>query len=184
MSFEDPAHPPTTTCDRFLETDRSEASTDSSSSDDGSGRQRGVASQRNVALCEAEAVVLAKQTAFSRLGAFCISNPLLPDCPLTYCNKTFSEQTGFEPEDIVGRNCRFLQCGETSRETVAAMGECVSHFRRRRRGDGDVGAQTFRIIQHIFLNPNCPLVSLRQFNRMDPGVGGFGLGSQELPHVD
>ena len=149
MSFVDPAHPPTTTCDRFLETDRSEASTESSSGsseDSGSGRQRGVASQRNVALCEAEAVVLAKQTAFSRLGAFCISNPLLPDCPLTYCNKTFSEQTGFEPEDIVGRNCRFLQCGETSRETVAAMGECVSHFRRRRRGDGDVGAQTFRII--------------------------------------
>ena len=71
---------------------------------------------------------------------------LLPDCPLTYCNETFCEQTGFEPEDIVGRNRRFLQCGETSRETVAAMGECVSHFRRRRRGDGDVGAQTFRII--------------------------------------
>ena len=56
------------------------------------------------------------------------------------------EQTGFKLEEVVGRNCRFLQCAETSKAVVEAMRNCVSHFRRYKRGDGDVGAQTFRVI--------------------------------------
>ena len=71
---------------------------------------------------------------------------LLPDCPLTYCNETFQEQTGFSLAELCGRNCRFLQCAETSAEVVEAIGKCLSHFRRHKRGSGDVGSQTFRLI--------------------------------------
>ena len=59
---------------------------------------------------------------FPEEGAFCISNPHLPDMPVTYANKTFCEQTGFDKDAIVGTNCRFLQAPEYSDlDTVTAM---------------------------------------------------------------
>jgi PAS domain S-box-containing protein len=71
----------------------------------------------------------------------------LPDCPLTYANETFCKQTGYGLEAIVGRNCRFLQCAETDRDVVKAMGDCFKSFqKRRRRGVRDLGAKTFRVI--------------------------------------
>lgn len=37
-----------------------------------------------------------------------ISNPRLPDNPIIAVNQAFCELTGYEPEEILGRNCRFL----------------------------------------------------------------------------
>ena len=37
-----------------------------------------------------------------------ISNPRLPDNPIIACNRAFCELTGYDPEYIIGRNCRFL----------------------------------------------------------------------------
>ena len=37
-----------------------------------------------------------------------ISNPRLPDNPITAVNDRFIELTGYDREEIVGRNCRFL----------------------------------------------------------------------------
>jgi PAS domain S-box-containing protein len=37
-----------------------------------------------------------------------ISDPRLPDNPIIACNAPFCELTGYPPEDVVGRNCRFL----------------------------------------------------------------------------
>ena len=37
-----------------------------------------------------------------------ISTPRLPDNPIVACNAAFCELTGYPPEDVVGRNCRFL----------------------------------------------------------------------------
>lgn len=37
-----------------------------------------------------------------------ISDPRLPDNPIIACNPPFCELTGYPPEDVVGRNCRFL----------------------------------------------------------------------------
>lgn len=37
-----------------------------------------------------------------------ISNPRLPDNPIVACNAAFCELTGYAPEEVVGRNCRFL----------------------------------------------------------------------------
>ena len=38
-----------------------------------------------------------------------ISNPRLPDNPMIYVSEEFEAQTGYAPEEAVGRNCRFLQ---------------------------------------------------------------------------
>lgn len=37
-----------------------------------------------------------------------ISNPRLPDNPIVASNQAFSNLTGYDPEFIIGRNCRFL----------------------------------------------------------------------------
>ncbi len=37
-----------------------------------------------------------------------ISNPRLPDNPIIACNDAFIELTGYQRDEIVGRNCRFL----------------------------------------------------------------------------
>ena len=37
-----------------------------------------------------------------------VSNPRLPDNPLVAVNRPFIELTGYGPEEILGRNCRFL----------------------------------------------------------------------------
>ncbi|HTG39000.1 PAS domain-containing protein [Sphingomonas sp.] len=37
-----------------------------------------------------------------------ISNPRLPDNPIVACNDAFCELTGYDREEIIGRNCRFL----------------------------------------------------------------------------
>lgn len=37
-----------------------------------------------------------------------ISNPRLPDNPIVASNKAFSDLTGYQPDEIIGRNCRFL----------------------------------------------------------------------------
>lgn len=47
------------------------------------------------------------------------------DMPVVYANPAFSAITGYTPEEILGRNCRFLQGSETDRESVAAIQEAV-----------------------------------------------------------
>ncbi len=41
-------------------------------------------------------------------------NQDLPDQPLVYVNRYFRDITGYESEEILGKNCRFLQNGKTS----------------------------------------------------------------------
>jgi PAS domain-containing protein len=73
--------------------------------------------------------------------------------PLTYVNAAFEALTGYRAQEILGRNCRFLQGPETDpaavprvhaaleerREirvvlTVVAVGDVIGHGRRRRAG--------------------------------------------------
>lgn len=38
-----------------------------------------------------------------------LSDPDLPDSPLVYVNRVFQEMSGYSQEEMIGRNCRFLQ---------------------------------------------------------------------------
>ncbi|EFN57260.1 hypothetical protein CHLNCDRAFT_6687, partial [Chlorella variabilis] len=49
---------------------------------------------------------------------FVISDPSLPDCPIVFASDSFLQLTGYAREDILGRNCRFLQGPGTDRATV------------------------------------------------------------------
>jgi PAS domain-containing protein len=40
---------------------------------------------------------------------FVISDPSLPDCPIVFASDAFLELTGYPREEVLGRNCRFLQ---------------------------------------------------------------------------
>lgn len=42
---------------------------------------------------------------------FVICDPSLPDCPIVFASDAFLELTGYPREEVLGRNCRFLQVG-------------------------------------------------------------------------
>lgn len=50
-----------------------------------------------------------------------ISDARLPDNPIVYANEGFERLTGYSREDILGRNCRFLQGRDTEPDTVRAI---------------------------------------------------------------
>lgn len=50
-----------------------------------------------------------------------ITDPHRPDNPIVFVNAAFSKLTGYSQEEIVGRNCRFLQGPETDRADVAKI---------------------------------------------------------------
>ena len=50
-----------------------------------------------------------------------ISDARLPDNPIVYANEGFERLTGYSREDILGRNCRFLQGKDTEPDAVSAI---------------------------------------------------------------
>ena len=45
---------------------------------------------------------------------FIVSNPRIHDNPIIMCNKAFVELTGYNKQEILGRNCRFLSGKDTN----------------------------------------------------------------------
>ncbi|WP_135662005.1 bacterio-opsin activator domain-containing protein [Halorhabdus rudnickae] len=56
-----------------------------------------------------------------------IADATEPDDPLIYVNDSFEEVTGYEKEEAIGVNCRFLQGEDTDAETVAEVREAVDN---------------------------------------------------------
>ncbi|MFN7127474.1 MAG: PAS domain-containing protein [Brevundimonas sp.] len=61
--------------------------------------------------------------------AMVITNPRLPDNPIVFANKAFQDLTGYERDEIIGQNCRFLQGPDTSHETVREIRRALSEER-------------------------------------------------------
>ncbi|CAB9529444.1 Blue-light-activated histidine kinase [Seminavis robusta] len=49
---------------------------------------------------------------------FCLSDPTLPDNPITFASQSFLNMTGYDLNEILGKNCRFLQGDETDQYAV------------------------------------------------------------------
>ncbi len=49
------------------------------------------------------------------------SDPSLPDNPMIFVRDEFEEQTGYRPEEALGRNCRFLQDRDTNAHAIEAI---------------------------------------------------------------
>ena len=58
-----------------------------------------------------------------------ITDPKHGENPIIFANKAFLEMTGYGSEEIIGRNCRFLQGPETDRSTVAAVRDAIAEQR-------------------------------------------------------
>lgn len=56
---------------------------------------------------------------------FCISDPSLPDCPIVFASDAFLELTEFSREEVLGRNCRFLQGPDTDAKTVQLIRDAI-----------------------------------------------------------
>ena len=55
-----------------------------------------------------------------------ITNPRLPDNPIVFANEAFQNLTGYERDEVLGRNCRFLQGPLTDPNAVYAVGQAVA----------------------------------------------------------
>nr|AML76691.1 putative LOV domain-containing protein [Philoxerus vermicularis] len=57
---------------------------------------------------------------------FVITDPRLPDNPIIFASDSFLELTEYSREEILGRNCRFLQGPETDPETVRKIRDAIN----------------------------------------------------------
>ena len=48
-----------------------------------------------------------------------------PDAPLIYANPAFSKLTGYDLDDVIGRNCRFLQGDGTNENAVLRLRNAI-----------------------------------------------------------
>jgi PAS domain S-box-containing protein len=55
-----------------------------------------------------------------------ITDPRQPDNPIVFANVAFLEMTGYTPQEVVGRNCRFLQGPDTDRGVVDEIRDAVA----------------------------------------------------------
>jgi PAS domain S-box-containing protein len=51
------------------------------------------------------------------------------DQPIVYCNPAFERITGYPPEEVLGRNCRFLQNDDRDQPALTAMREAFAEGR-------------------------------------------------------
>ncbi len=49
-----------------------------------------------------------------------------PDNPIVYASAGFERTTGYRPDEVLGKNCRFLQGRDTNRDAVAKLREAVA----------------------------------------------------------
>ena len=56
----------------------------------------------------------------------CLSDPNRPDHPLVFVNRAFEDLTGYTQEDVLGRNCRFLQGPGTDPAVVAEIRRAIA----------------------------------------------------------
>ena len=59
-----------------------------------------------------------------------VTDPNLPDNPIIFANPAFLSTTGYDADEVLGRNCRFLQGAETDPDTVAEIGLAIREQRQ------------------------------------------------------
>jgi PAS domain S-box-containing protein len=56
---------------------------------------------------------------------FVISDPTLPDCPIVFSSDAFLTLTQYRREEVLGRNCRFLQGIDTDKSSVDELKDAI-----------------------------------------------------------
>jgi len=72
-----------------------------------------------------EELILNKKTVDSSIEGIVISDANQPDIPIIYANDRFTKLTGYNREDIYGKNCRFMQGPDTDNETLERLRKAI-----------------------------------------------------------
>lgn len=75
-----------------------------------------------------ESNAVAQAVHFARLPVT-LSAPSLPDNPIVFANDAFCALSGYGRDEVVGKNCRFMQGPETSRASVDQVRKAVMEHR-------------------------------------------------------
>ena len=82
-----------------------------------------------------------------------LADPDLPDMPIVYANKAFEKISGYPNDEVVGRNCRFLQGEDRDQEARTHLREAIQGCQpvevtlRNYRKDGEL------FYNHLALTP-------------------------------
>jgi PAS domain S-box-containing protein len=76
-----------------------------------------------------------------------LTDPDLEDAPIVYANRRFEEITGYLAEEILGRNCRFLQGDDRDQENLRRLREAI-----RNRQSIEVTLRNYRKDGRLFYN--------------------------------
>lgn len=63
----------------------------------------------------------------SCVNGITLADPDLPDMPIVYANRAFETITGYSRDEVVGRNCRFLQGEDRDQEARAQIREAIDN---------------------------------------------------------
>ena len=100
-----------------------------------------------------EQLLLLERAVESSMNGIIIADAQAPDLPVLYVNPAFEELTGYPADEVLGRNCRFLQGGENNqpeleilRRALREGTDCNVILRNFSRG-GDL------FWNHLFISP-------------------------------
>lgn len=61
----------------------------------------------------------------SAVEGIIITDPLQPNNPIIYANQGFANITGYTSDEVIGKNCRFLQGPGTDPDTLKELRKCI-----------------------------------------------------------
>ena len=70
--------------------------------------------------------VLFEQAMAQTRMAICLSDPSKDGFPIVFANRAFRTLTGYDEDEILGRNCRFLQGAGTDQDSVRQIREALA----------------------------------------------------------
>jgi PAS domain S-box-containing protein len=73
----------------------------------------------------AELPHLLSQILDTSINGITLSDPHQDDCPLIYANEAFELITGYDRDEIIGRNCRFLQGDDRDQPEIDKIREAM-----------------------------------------------------------
>lgn len=94
------------------------------------------------------------------LQGITIADPNMPDCPLMYVNEAFCRMTGYDQDEILGRNCRFLQGPETDKAALARIKVAMQQVRHVQPTCKGVPAYTLEHTMQVLHGSEGSLASL------------------------
>lgn len=71
--------------------------------------------------------VLFEQAMAQTRMAICLVDPKQDDLPIVFANRAFRVLTGYSEDEVIGRNCRFLQGPDTNPEPVARIRDAIAN---------------------------------------------------------